>query len=51
MEPPLSALPLTVLEKSSRHGAPQRMNALNMTAACWEKVVRTIAGTVRMLWR
>jgi hypothetical protein len=33
--PPRSALPLTSLEKSSRHGAPQRMNALNTTAAFW----------------
>jgi len=32
---PRSALPLTVLKKSSRHCAPQRMNALNTTAAFW----------------
>ena len=51
MEPPLSAFPLTVLEKSSRHGAPQRINALNTTAALWEKVGRNIAGTVSMMCR
>ncbi len=51
MEPPRSALPLTVRKKSSRHGAPQRMNALNTTAAFWYKGVRNIAGTVRMLCR
>src|SRR5712692_3424426 len=51
MEPPLSAFPLTVLEKSSRHCAPQRMSALNTTAAFWYKVVRNIAGTVRMICR
>src|SRR6266542_1888526 len=51
MEPPLSAFPLTVLEKSSRQCAPQRINALNTTAALWEKVVRNIAGTVRMMCR
>jgi hypothetical protein len=27
------------------------MNALNKTAAFWEKVVRNIAGTVRMMCR
>ena len=27
------------------------MNALNTTAAFWEKVVRNIAGTVRMMCR
>jgi hypothetical protein len=26
------------------------MNALNMSGACWEKVVRNMAGTVRMLY-
>jgi hypothetical protein len=47
----MSAFPLTVLEKSSRHGAPQRIHALNTTAAFWEKGVRHMAGTVRMMWR
>ena len=51
MEPPLRAFPLTVLEPSSRHGAPQRINALNTTAALWEKVGRNIAGTVSMMCR
>ena len=51
MEPPLSALPLTALEKSSRHWTPQRLNALNNTGAWWSKVVRNMAGTVRMMWR
>src|SRR5713101_6844455 len=51
MEPPRSALPLTVLKKSSRHCAPQRMNALNTTAAFWYKGVRNIAGTVRRICR
>jgi hypothetical protein len=30
---------------------PAGINALNKTAALWEKVVRNIAGTVRMMWR
>jgi hypothetical protein len=51
MAPPWSALPRTVLEHSSRHGAPQRMPALPRTAACWEQGVRNLAGTVRMLGR
>jgi hypothetical protein len=51
MEPPLSALPLMVLEKSSRHCTPQRINVLNKSAAFWEKIVRNMAGTVRMMWR
>jgi len=51
MEPPRSALPRTSLEKASRHGTPQRRKALNTTAACWEHVVRHIAGTVRMIGR
>jgi hypothetical protein len=51
LEPPLSPLPLTVLEQSSRHYPPQRMHALKKTAAFWEQVVRNMAGTVRMMGR
>ena len=29
----------------------ERMNALKSTVACWQKVVRNIAGTVRMMCR
>src|SRR6266853_5704710 len=35
----------------SRPCAPQRLNALNTTAAFWSKGVRHSAGTVRMLCR
>src|SRR4029450_11236059 len=51
LEPPWRAWPLTVLEQSSRHCPPQRLNARNKTAAFLEKVVRHSAGTVRMLGR
>jgi hypothetical protein len=51
MDPPLSAWPLTSLKKSSRHGTPHRLNVLNKTAALWQKVVRNMAGTVKMMWR
>ena len=51
LAPPLSALPLTALSKSSRHGTPHRLNALNTTAAFWEQGVRHSAGTVRMRCR
>jgi hypothetical protein len=30
---------------------PQRINALNTTTALWSKVVRNMAGTVRMMCR
>jgi len=51
MEPPRRALPLTVREQSSQHGAPQRLHALNTTAACWYQGVRNSAGTVRRIGR
>ena len=49
MEPPCSALPLTALNTSSMHWTPQRIKALSKTAALWEKVVRNMAGTVRII--
>ena len=51
MEPPRNGVSRTVLETSSRHGAPQRLHALPTSAAWWSTVVRNRAGPVRMLGR
>jgi len=51
MAPPLRALPLTARAQASRPGTPQRRNARHTTAALGSKVVRHLAGTVRLRGR